>query len=240
METDKSVRIYESLVARYPQDIIIANGAWQTYWMASNTYEGQDNIISYDYALKALKIVQTMVDADPADAQARKRLARTFSTLGQAANNTGRHDESIGYLKKAVAESTQLIETDPGSGLTKTDIAVARMRLAEALAKKKRYHDAINELEKADSIYLGLLQDEPGDDYSIRNQAISSDFKSEIHDKWAMSVSGNERRAHRDEAKRCRAETLEILMRLESLGTLAEFDRKWLEKQKMAVKRDNL
>ena len=234
-ETEKAVKIYEMLQTNHPNDVSVSNGLWSTYWMASSTYEDQNDIMSHEYALKALRTIQFVVEKDPADIQARKRLARTYSTLGQTAINTGKTTDAISYLEKAVSELSQLLESDPKSGGTKNNLGAALMRLAEARAKQKDYSGAFAELDKAERIYTELLQADSTSLTSLRNQALIYDFRGEMYGELAKTAAGEKRHAHEQNAKANYARVVEILLELETKKALPEVDRKWLEKTKAAV-----
>ena len=236
-ETERAVQIYESLAASHPNDVSINNGLWQTYWMASSTYEEQNDPLSHEYALKALKTIQKIVENDPADTQARKRLARSFSTLGQTSTNTGQIADAVSYLEKAVSETTRLVENDPRSGRTKSDLGTALMRLAEARAKQKDFPGALAELERAERIYNELLELDATDTYSVRNHALIADFRAEIHLEWAKIVDGEKRRIYQRTAKENYERAIEILLRSDAAKSLPEADRIWLEKMQSAVQK---
>jgi tetratricopeptide (TPR) repeat protein len=236
-ETTKGVQIYESLQTNYPNDVSITNGLWSAYWMASNTYQDQNDALAHEYALKALKTIQLVVEKDPADIQARKRLARSFSTLGQTATDTGKTVEAVTYQEKAVSELARLLESDPKSGGTKNNLGAALMRLAEARAKQKDYSGAFAELDKAERVYIELLQADPSGLTSLRNQALICDFRAEIYNEMAKNVAGEKRQAHEQNAKANYAQVVKILEQLAEKKSLPEFDRKWLEKIKATVEK---
>ncbi|HEX9929697.1 MAG TPA: protein kinase [Pyrinomonadaceae bacterium] len=235
VETTKAVQIYESLQANYPNDVSISNGLWSTYWMASNTYQDQNDALAHEYALKALKTIQSVVEKDPADIQARKRLARTYSTLGQTATDTGKPAEAVSYLEKSVSELGRRLESDPKSGGTKYDLGAALMRLAEARAKQKDYSGAFAELDKSERIYIELMQVDPSGLTSLRNQALIYDFRAEIYNEMAKTSAGEKRRAHEQNAKANYVQVVKILEQLAEKKSLPEFDRKWLEQLKAKV-----
>ncbi|HEX8266978.1 MAG TPA: protein kinase [Pyrinomonadaceae bacterium] len=235
IETTKAVQIYESLQANYPNDVSISNGLWSTYWMASNTYQDQNDALAHEYALKALKTIQSVVEKDPADIQARKRLARTYSTLGQTATDTGKFAEAVSYLEKAVSELGRRLESDPKSGGTKYDLGAALMRLAEARAKQKDYSGAFAELDKSERIYIELMQVDPSGLTSLRNQALIYDFRAEIYNEMAKTAAGEKRHAHEQNTKANYVQVVKILEQLAEKKSLPEFDRKWLEQLKAKV-----
>jgi tetratricopeptide (TPR) repeat protein len=210
--------------------VSVSNGLWQTYWMAISTYEDQNNALSHEYAVKALKTIQAVVEKDPADSQARYRMARTLSNVGQTSTKTGKAAEGLSYLEKAVSELTRLLADEPRSGGTKGSLGAALMRLAEARAKQKDFAGAVAELERAERIYIELRQADATDSASLRNQALTWDFRAEIHLEWAKSVAGEERRAHEEAARNSYARTLEILEQIDAQKMLPEVDREWLEK----------
>jgi serine/threonine protein kinase/tetratricopeptide (TPR) repeat protein len=229
-QTQKAIRIYDSLAASHPNNVSVSNGLWQTYWMAASTYEDNDNALSHEYALKALRAIQSVVEKDPADRQARYRVARTMSTLGQISIKTGKAPEGLSYLEKAVSELTRLIEDEPRSGGTKGNLAATLMRLAEARAKQKDFAGALAELERSERIYVGLREADATDTPSLRSQALIWDYRAEIHLEWAKTGTGEKRRGHEEAARDSYARTLEILEQLDAQKSLPESDRKWLEK----------
>jgi serine/threonine protein kinase len=233
--TQKAVLIYESLAASHPNDVSVSNGLWNTYWLASSTYDGQNNALSHEYAVKALKIIQGVVDKDPDDSQARYRLARTLSNVGQASVKTDRAAEGISYLEKSVSELSRLITEDPRSGGIRGSLGAALMRLAEARSKLKDFAGAIAELERAERIYIELRQADATDSSSLRNQAITWDFRAEIYLEWAKIVPEEPRRAHQEAARNCSARTLEILERLNVQKTLPKSDLEWIEKLRASL-----
>jgi serine/threonine protein kinase len=228
--TQKAILIYESLAANHPNDVSVTNGLWQTYWLAISTYEDQNNALSHEYAVKALKTIQAVVDRDPADSLARYRLARTLSNVGQATVKADRAAEGIPYLEKSVSELSRLVTEDPRSGGTKGSLGAALMRLAEARAKLNDFAGAISELERAEQIYISLHQADTTDSTSLRSQALTWDFKAQIHVEWAKTVQEEQRRAHEDAARDSFARTLQILEQVAARKTLPEADRQWLEK----------
>jgi non-specific serine/threonine protein kinase/serine/threonine-protein kinase len=229
-ETQKAIQIYESLAAAHPNDVGVSNGLWKTYWMASSTYEEQDDPLSHEYALKALKVIQAVAEKDPSNSEARQDVARTLSTLGETSTNTGRLAEAVSYAERAVAELTRLHADDPRTGGTKSSLAAALMRLAEARAKQKDFAGALAELERAERINDELLRADATDKYSLRKQALIWDFRAEIHLERAKAAAGEKRRPHEEAARNSYARALEILERLDAQKSLPESDRKWLEK----------
>lgn len=239
-ETEKAVKIYESLAANHPNDVSVSNGLWSVYWKASSTYQEQNNAVSHEFALKALKTIQATVEKDPADMQARKRLARTFSTVGQSANKLKKLDEAVSYHEKAVSELARLLENDPKSGGTKSDLGAALMRLAEARALRQDYSGAIAALDKADSIYRELFEADSTDSNSLRNRAVNADFKAEIYNEMAKNATGEKRQTYAETARAGNAQTVEILQRLGEKKSLSEYDRKWLEDLKAKLETENV
>ncbi len=229
-ETQKAVRIYESLAAAHPNDVSVSNGLWQSYWIATSTYEDNDNALSHEYALKALKTIRAVVAKDPADSQARYRMARTLSALVQTSTKIGKPAEGISFAEQAVAELMRHFAADPRSGGTKVSLGVALMRLAEARAKQKDFAGALADLERAERISGEMRQAEATDIASLRNLAVISDFRADVHREWAKSLAGAARRAHEEAARNSDARTFEILERLDEQKQLPESDRKWLEK----------
>ncbi|HYE15945.1 MAG TPA: protein kinase [Pyrinomonadaceae bacterium] len=238
-ETERAVRIYESLTASHPNDVSVSNGLWLTYWMASSTYEEQNDALSHEYALKALGVIQAVAQRDPANSEARQDVARTLSTLGQTSSNTGRLAEAVSYAERAVSELTRLFADDPRSGGTKSSIAAALMRLAEARAKQKDFAGALAELERAERINDELLRADATDTYSLRKQALVWDFRAEIHLEWAKTVAGARRRAHERAARDSYARAVEILEQLDAQKSLPESDRKWIERLRAYLKEHN-
>ncbi len=229
-ETQKAVRIYESLAAAHPNDVSVSNRLWQTYWIATSTYEDQNNALSHEYALKALKTIRAVVEKDPADSQARYRMARTLSALVQTSTKIGKPAEGISFAEQAVAELTRHFAADLRSGGTKVSLGVALMRLAEARAKQKDFAGALADLERAERISGEARQAEATDIASLRNLAVISDFRADVHREWAKSLAEAARRAHEEAARNSDARTFEILERLDEQKQLPESDREWLEK----------
>jgi tetratricopeptide (TPR) repeat protein len=215
-ETQKAVRIYESLAADHPEDVSVSYGLWQTYWMANNTYEGTDDALSHEYALKALRIIQAVVEKDPSDSQARDDMGRTLSVLAQASVKVGRVAEGVAFAERAAAELTRLLEADPRRGGTKGSISQALMRLAEARTKQKDFAGALAELERSERMVGELRQAEANDISSHRNLAVIWEYRAKVHREWAKTAAGAERRAHEEAARNSYARAVEILEQLDA------------------------
>ncbi|HEX8148054.1 MAG TPA: protein kinase [Pyrinomonadaceae bacterium] len=236
-QVERAAGIYEPLLAGNPNDVTVRKGLWMTYWLASAVYEEQNNAVSHDYALKALKTVQTTVDKDPSDVRARQQLAKSFSQLGQTAINTGRPAEAIGHLEKSCEILRGVIGAESKNNKLKTELAASLTRLGQARAGHGSPQTALADLEKGAEMYREVAANSAGDQRTSRNLANSHKLIAETYGKIAAAERGKAGHATRRLAKNNYQTAIDILSHLQVRGGISEYDRKLLEELQAAVRR---
>ncbi len=112
-EMMRAVTISESLVARFPNDMNIKQDLWKTYESASSIFEEIDDARAFELCEKSRRVVEEIIAADPANAQARHNLSKSFSRLGISASNLGKSVEALGYMERAMAIILELQKKRP-------------------------------------------------------------------------------------------------------------------------------
>jgi tetratricopeptide (TPR) repeat protein len=226
-EAARAIELLEAAVRDNPHDAILLEGLWHAYWKASSTYEEQNNRLSYEFSLKAMRIIEEIVKRDPADIRAKQLLSKTFSMLGQTSINTGRPQEALIYLEKASAVLREITESRTKNRGLRTDLTTILMRLGEAKYKQGKFQQALADFQQAADIHLETLRNLPDDSRTKRNLALTYESIAETHEKLGA----------RDSAKNHYLKTLGLLLELEANNILSEYDRKFLVNRKMNLQR---
>ncbi|HEX8734696.1 MAG TPA: protein kinase [Pyrinomonadaceae bacterium] len=232
----KAIQTLEPAVANNPNDTNLRAGLWTVYWYASVVYEEQNDNLSHEYALKALKIVEETVRQDAANIRAKQQLAKSFSRLGQTSTNTGKPQEAVSYLENARRILSEIIEGRSKYFRLKAEMTTILMRLGEARAEQGLLPDALADFEKAAEIHQDILQNFPADIRTPRNLALTYESIAETHEKIAGKEGAGKRLSHREKARENFQKALDILLQLDAQNSLSELDRKFLDRVKAAVK----
>ena len=222
----------EELVARNPNDANLRTGLWTAYWLTSSVYEEQNDFLSHEYAVKALKIIEQTVSLDAANIRAKQQLAKSFSRVGQTLINTGKPREAVAQLEKALAQLQAITESRSKNNGLKTELTTILTRLGEARSQLGDFQAALADYEQSVNIHREVLQDFAGDVRVSRNLAMAYESIAETHEKIAASSGGEKSRAARAAARDNYKKALDILLRHEADRVIAEFDRKFLDKLK--------
>ncbi|HQU86297.1 MAG TPA: protein kinase, partial [Pyrinomonadaceae bacterium] len=100
-EASEATTICERLLLENSNNVSVRGSMWLVYWLTSGIYQEQNDKLAYEFAQKALKIVEETVARDGANIRAKQQLAKSFSTLGQTATTIGKSAEAIFYLEKS-------------------------------------------------------------------------------------------------------------------------------------------
>jgi tetratricopeptide (TPR) repeat protein len=236
-EATKAIEILEPAVAKNPNDVNLRTGLWTTYWLTSSVYEEQNDELSHEYAMRALKIIEETVERDEANIRAKQQLAKSFSRLGQTSTNIGKPQASVLYLEKAREILLEIVESRAKNNRLKIDLTTVLMRLGEAKAEQEKFEDALADFERAASIQREILQANAGDVRVSRNLALTYESIAETNEKIAERESGEKSREARLSAKDYFQKALDLLLQVEAQNALAEFDRKLLEKIRATVEK---
>ena len=236
-EAEKAVALFESLVAAHPDDSSLRIGLYQTYMITSGVYEEADDPVSNEYAFKALAIIETAVERDPANRRARQQLSKTYSRLGVTLQNVGRTAESVGYLEKAVRILQELARGETKNRRFQHDPATALIRLGDTMRQRRDFPGAIRNLEEAAAILSGMVETDAGDNASLRNLANACDSLAGVHEDLAAQAAGAKKQSRRRLAQQNYQRALDILRRLEARNALSKYDRKSVETIRSAVEK---
>ena len=233
-EADEAIKIYEKLFAENPNDVSVRGGMWLTYWLTSGIYQDQNDQTAYEYALKALKVVAETVAQDGANIRAKQQLAKSYSTLGETATTIGKSAAAIAYLEKACQMLREITDSTAKNNRLKSELALSLRRLGSAKAGQELLESSLENLRQAENIYLEILRVAPEDRRSNRNLAdVYEQFGLTYGKLYAKGKSENERQAARANFQKA----LDILARLDNNNSLAEADRKFLNRMKTAVEK---
>ncbi|MCY7344992.1 MAG: hypothetical protein LH614_02135, partial [Pyrinomonadaceae bacterium] len=235
-QSAKGIEIFEAAAAVNANDANLRSGLWSAYWLTSSVYEDQNDRLSHDYALKALRTIQETVERDAANIHAKQQLAKSFSRLGQTSTNTRKPAEAVLFLEKAVGILREITESRSKNKALKTDLTVILMRLGAAKVEQGKVQEALADFEQSETIHLDILKIFAGDVRVSRNLALTYESIAETYGKIAEKQSGEKSLSARLTAKIYFQKTLDILLSLEARNALAELDRKFLERVKTTLK----
>lgn len=236
-EMARALEIYEPLMEANPNDSNLASGMYHAYLMTSSVYEGINDILSNEYAFKALHIVEKTVEKDPANLRPKHYLAMAYSKVGVTLANVGKTAESASYLEKAVTILRALAQNETKNRRFKAQLGLVFLRLGDTRHKERNLQDALQDLGKAAAIFSELIARDASDNGSLKNLASASKSMAETHEDFAAQSSDDEKRSHQQMARKHFVQARDIFRQLEAQHTLTEFDRKTLEETQAAVAR---
>lgn len=140
-----------------------------------------DSAVAIDSYRKALAIRTALVGADPANPEARRDLARSYSQMGSilwTANNT---TEVIENEDKALAIYEDLVKTEP-SVPNRRGLALSCGMLAEAQAWTGDTTSALENIRKSVTALEAIAAAGPGDTQAQRDLSTAYDKQGEILD----------------------------------------------------------
>lgn len=228
LETARAIEILEAAAARHQLDVTIRRELWFAYWLASSTFEDQDDARSLEYAQKALAIAEASVRDDGANVRARQLLSKSLSTLGQALINTGRAREAIERLEASRKVLEEIIENRSTNDGLRHDLATVLMRLGAAKFEQKRFDAALVDFEAAAAAHHEVLRRVPGDTRTKRNLASTYESIAETQEKL-----GGAKAALRERYQM----VLDLLLDLDSQNALGEYDRKFLDQTRVTLQK---
>ena len=234
-EMAKAFAIYEPLVAKYPQDIVIRQGLLDTYLQSSQLFEDSDPPRAFEMLLKAREITEKSIAADAANVQARQNLAKIYSRLGVIALSLGKKDEAVAFLKESLLAFSELEKFDPSHRTYKHDIGRALTFLGQTRQQQRAFDDALAIYARAIATFEDIARADAGNNLAVRKLATVYQYIGDVHRQVAETVSGETRRAHVQSAKENYKRALDIFVRLQKRKALPEYDLKYLEDLRAAL-----
>jgi serine/threonine protein kinase len=231
-EINRAIAVYEPLLARNENDASARGGMWLVYWLASSVYQDQNDRLAYEYALKAVNVARETAAKDAANIRAKQQLAKSFSTLGECATTIKKPIEAIEYLNSACRIQREITDGTARNTRLKSELALSLMRLGAAQTERGFLTGALENLRQSEETYRAILEAAPDDRRSNRNLAATFEQIAKTNEKlFQTEKSENFRQA----AKTNYRNALDVLLKLEARGALAEADRKFLDEIKTAA-----
>ena len=228
-EMTRAVTIAESLAARFPNDTNIKQELWKIYESASGIYEQIDDARAFELCEKSRRVAEEMIAADPADAQARHNLSKSFSRLGVSASHLGKPAEALGFLEQAMAIVLELQEKDPLNRGYDRDLSALYIRIGLARFKQRDYHGALAAHQKGAELYEKQLADDAANTIALRDSAIAYRHAGLAHKELAKTGNRQTRQIHLAAEKGNYQRALDALLKAQAQKALPEFSRKLIE-----------
>jgi non-specific serine/threonine protein kinase/serine/threonine-protein kinase len=236
-EMAKAIEICERLVRANPNDSELSSALYQTYVVTSSVYENIDDPVATEYAFKALRVVEKMIERDPANLRTKQYLAVAYSRVGVTLSNIAKIAESVSYLEKAVTILQTLAQNETMNRRYRAQLGLALIRLGDARRKQEDFPGAIQDLGKAVAIYSELVTSDPSSNGSLKNLASANKLLADTHKDFAVQSLHADKQAHEQSAKENFLRARDLLRQLEARNALSEFDRKMLEEIQAAMRR---
>ncbi|MBC7912381.1 MAG: hypothetical protein H7Y30_17880, partial [Pyrinomonadaceae bacterium] len=228
-EMARAVTIAESLAARLPNDTNLKQDLWGTYERASSIYEQIDDARAFELCEKSRRVVEEIIVADPANAQARHNLSKSFSRLGISASNLGKPVEALGFLERAMAIVLELQKKDPLNRGYDRDVGVLYIRIGVAREKQRDFTGAIAAYQKSAELYEKQLANDAASTGHLRDLAIAYQRAGKVHEGLAKTTNRQIRQTHLAGAKENYRRALDALLKAQAQNALPEVNRKLLE-----------
>jgi tetratricopeptide (TPR) repeat protein len=234
-EMARAVAIAESLVARFPNDTNFKQDLWKFYEAASGIYEEIDDARSFELCDKSRRVAEEIVAADPANAQARHNLSKSFARLGITAANLGRPAEALGFLERAMAIVVGLQEKDPLNRAYDRDVSALHIRVGVARFKRRDFHGALAAFQKSAELYEKQLANNAANTILVRDLAVAYRHAGLVHKELAKTADPQIRQTHLAAVRENYGRALDGLLKAQAQKALPEFDRQLLEQVRKDV-----
>ena len=195
-EMARAIEIFEPLVAANPNDANLPRGLYQTYLMTSSVYEGTNDTLANEYAVKALQTVEKTVERDPANLRPKHHLAMACSRVGLTLANIGKLPESIPYLEKAATILQALAQKETMNRRFKAQLGLAFLRLGDARRKQANFEGALKDLGASAAIYSDLVERDASNNGALKNLASANKFLADTHQDMAAKSAAAEKQSH--------------------------------------------
>jgi len=111
--------------------------------------------------MKALRIREALVAADPSDLQARRGLARSHKKIGDRLGATGNVGSGLEHLKKALSLFLELTREEPADADLQSELAETRLSLASDLSGVSDFADSLEQGRAAFATWEHLVAINP-------------------------------------------------------------------------------
>lgn len=234
---NEAVSLAESLSTRHPHDANFKQDLWRTYQTAAVIYEEINNARMFELADKARKIAEETVAADPANAQARHNLARTYVRLGTALSLLKKPDEAIAYLEKAAGIYSELTDKDPLNHGYDADAATLQAKIGDARWHQRDYTAAFAAYEKSVALFEKKVADDAADMRALRNLATSRSSAGSVHAELVNTTAGQTRQTHLAAAKENYQRALDLMLKVQAQNSLSEWDLRNIDQMRAALEK---
>jgi non-specific serine/threonine protein kinase/serine/threonine-protein kinase len=228
-EMAQAVTISESLVARFPNDTNLRQELWKVYESASSIFEEIDDARAFELCDKSRRVAEEIIAADPANAQARHNLSKSFSRLGISASNLGKHVEALGFLDRAMAIVLELQEKDPLNRGYDRDVSALYIRIGVARFKQRDFSGALAAHLKSAELYEKQFANDPANTIALRDSAIAYRHAGIAHKELAKTTNPQTRQIHRAAEKENYQRALGALLKAHAQKALPEVNLKLIE-----------
>jgi non-specific serine/threonine protein kinase/serine/threonine-protein kinase len=232
--TARAVSLAESLVARFPHETNLKQDLWRVYDSAASIYEEIDDARGFELSGKSRRVAEEIITGDPANAQARRYLSKSFSRLGISAANLGRPDEAVGFLERALAILTELQEKDPLNREYDRDLRVLYVRLGVTHTKQRDFPAALTAFEKSAAFFEKQLAADAANTILLTDAASAYRHAGLTHKEVAATSDMAARQRHLAAAKDNYQRALNALLKAEAAKALPESSRTLVD----ALRRD--
>jgi tetratricopeptide (TPR) repeat protein/predicted Ser/Thr protein kinase len=236
-ETARALTLAESLVARFPHDTNLKQDLWKVYESASSIYEEVDDARAFELCDKSRRVMEEVIAADRANAQARHNLSKSFSRLGISASNLGKPVEALGFLERAMAIVVELQEKDPLNRGYDRDVSALYIRLGVAREKLRDLPGAVAAYDKSAELYERQFAADPANTIALRDLAIAYRRCGKVHEELAKSGNPRIRQTHLAAAKDVYLRALDAMQKAHAQKALPEVNRKLLEEVRAELER---
>ena len=229
-EMTRAVEIAESLVTRLPHDTNVKQLLWKVYESASSIYEEIDDAKAFQLCDKSRQVVEEIIAADRANAQARHNLSKTFSRLGISAANLNRPEEAIGYLERAMAIVREMHEKDPLNRGYDRDLSALYIRMGVTRYKQRDFPAALAAFQNSAVSFEKQIAADPANTILLRDSAIAYRHAGITHKELAQTDDEEVRQMHRAAEKENYQRALDVLFKAQAQKALPESSRVLIER----------
>jgi serine/threonine protein kinase len=228
-EMTRAVTIAESLAARFPNDTNLKQELWKVYESASGIYEQIDDARAFELCEKSRRVVEGIIAADPANAQARHNLSKSFSRLGVSASHLGKPVEALAFLERAMAIVLELQKKDPLNRGYDRDVSALYIRIGLARLKQRDFNGALAAFEKSTELYEKQLANDAANTTALRDSAIAYRHTGLVHKELAKTDNPQTRRIHLAAEKENYQRALDAVLKAQAQKALPESSRVLIE-----------
>ena len=224
-EMGKAFAIGKALAVKYPNDNVVRQALLHTYTESAQLYEEVDSARSYELLQEALRLAEQSVAFDAGDLQARQTLAKTYSKLGVICVHLGKNDEAVAHLQKAAGMLADLQRLDSKSRAYRHDTARVLTSLGRAQHQQREFANALANYEKARAIFEEEARADASNIFAARKLATLHSNIADTYRDLAATSQDPDSQPHLREARQHYSAAVDVLLRLQAMNTLTEFDR---------------